>query len=285
MGLACNLLTALGGRPDILALAPSYPARLPKDVHAGLEVAIAPLSKDVLLTKFMAIEEPTRMFAEDPDFVPSHTTLIGQFYDDLAAQLPSNATAYSTRDQVDLSNWFDGRPHIITGSEDAKAAIDLIKRQGRTSGTLRAGEPAHRARPLLPVRRDLPRSPSDAYRPFTYTGADIARCLPSARCGPRRPTCRRERPRHRLQRRVPAAPERLGHRWGHRPRGVPDVQAPRRGAARGRLRSGVPGGRRDAGSTGTRRSRRASGTGASSTSSTRPSAQCPSTGTAPSGGD
>ena len=63
MGLACNLLTALGGRPDILALAPSYPARLPKDVHAGLEVALAPLSKDVLLTKFMAIEEPTRMFA------------------------------------------------------------------------------------------------------------------------------------------------------------------------------------------------------------------------------
>jgi hypothetical protein len=130
MGLACNLLTALGGRPDILALAPSYPARLPKDVHAGLEVALAPLSKDVLLTKFMAIEEPTRMFAEDPDFVPSHTTLIGQFYDDLAAQLPSDATAYSSRNQVDLSNWFDGQPHIITGSEDAKAAIDLIKRQG-----------------------------------------------------------------------------------------------------------------------------------------------------------
>jgi hypothetical protein len=129
MGIACNLLTALGGRPDILALAPSYPARLPKDVHKGLEVALAPLSKDVLLKTFMAIEEPTDLLVEDPDFVPSHTTLIGQFYDEMLAQLPSDSSAYSTTNQVDLSGWF-GAPFTITSLEEATSAIDLIKRQG-----------------------------------------------------------------------------------------------------------------------------------------------------------
>jgi len=83
MGISCNLLASIGGRPDILRAVSKYPTHLPQHVHKGLRVALAPLSRELLLETFMAIEEPTVHLVEDPDFVSSGATLIGQFYDEL----------------------------------------------------------------------------------------------------------------------------------------------------------------------------------------------------------
>jgi len=52
MGIACNLLAAIGGQPRIVQVAPSYPTRLPKDIHQGLAVALEPLSRELLLNTF-----------------------------------------------------------------------------------------------------------------------------------------------------------------------------------------------------------------------------------------
>ena len=60
MGIACNLLNAIGGsvridQPDVV---PIYPGPLPGNVHPGLVVGLEPLSKDLIAKVFMKIEEP-----------------------------------------------------------------------------------------------------------------------------------------------------------------------------------------------------------------------------------
>ena len=56
MGIACNLLASIGGQPVILQRAPRYPTVLPKDIHKGLSVALAPLTRELVLKTFMAID-------------------------------------------------------------------------------------------------------------------------------------------------------------------------------------------------------------------------------------
>src|SRR5262245_28747598 len=53
MGIACNLLAAIGGQPMILQRAPRYPTRLPKDIHTGLKVGLAPLTRELVRKTFM----------------------------------------------------------------------------------------------------------------------------------------------------------------------------------------------------------------------------------------
>src|SRR5262245_18484036 len=96
MGIASNLLVAIGGKPKILEAAPTYPTQLPKDVHKGLTVDLQPLSTKLLLNAFMAIEEPTASVVDDPDFTPSHTTLIGDFYKTVQEGFDALSPALST---------------------------------------------------------------------------------------------------------------------------------------------------------------------------------------------
>jgi Ferritin-like len=132
MGIACNLLASIGGQPRIVQVAPTYPAELPKDIHQGLLVGLEPLSRELLLRTFMAIEEPSVLFVEDPEFVASGSTLIGEFYDQIQQRLDSPATSFSTARQVDLQRVFfmAERSFIIESLDDVRAAVDLIKRQG-----------------------------------------------------------------------------------------------------------------------------------------------------------
>lgn len=81
MGIACNLLGSIGGQPRIMRTAPRYPTHLPKHIHKGLQVGLEPFSRDLLLRTFMAIEEPATHVVNDPESVPSHSMLIGEFYD------------------------------------------------------------------------------------------------------------------------------------------------------------------------------------------------------------
>ncbi len=143
MGIACNLLAAVGGHPDIVGSASVYPTQLPTHIHKGLVVDLAPLSPTVLLHTFMAIEEPSAHLVDDPDFTPSGATLIGQFYDDLYTALAAASPTFSTAGQVDLQPHFPGAPPLVAGLDDARAAIDLIKRQGEGTAATPFEDPAH----------------------------------------------------------------------------------------------------------------------------------------------
>ncbi len=84
MGLACNLLTTLGGTPVIAdpRIVPNYPCELPGEVHVGLLIPLRRISKELVRRKFMAIEEPS-----DTDvrwFRGRAYKTIGAFYDAVA---------------------------------------------------------------------------------------------------------------------------------------------------------------------------------------------------------
>lgn len=182
MGIACNLLAAIGAQPRIVERAPVYPARLPTHVHNGLVVNLAPLSRGVLLDTFMVIEEPTTTIVQDDDFQPTGALLIGQFYDGVYDVLEAAAPTFSTAGQLDLSfgGPFTG-PFVIANLDQANDAIELIKRQGEGTGSVPFEDRAHpdelahfyQFGEIYHGRR-LTHVP-----PFEYTGADLT--LPGVR--------------------------------------------------------------------------------------------------------
>jgi rubrerythrin len=58
MGLACNMLTTIGGTPQISTSVPTYPGPLPGGVSPDLTVYLAGLSIDYLQNVYMQIEYP-----------------------------------------------------------------------------------------------------------------------------------------------------------------------------------------------------------------------------------
>lgn len=74
MGLVCNMLTAIGGTPTIVA--PTYPGHLPGGVLPDLDVYLSGLSTETL-DMYIAIEEPEHPLA----LVSTDAPTIGMFYD------------------------------------------------------------------------------------------------------------------------------------------------------------------------------------------------------------
>src|SRR5215471_15487574 len=60
MTIACNLLNAIGGRPDIdkPGFIPLYPGKLPLAIDDGLIVGLRKASRSLIYDTFMRIEEP-----------------------------------------------------------------------------------------------------------------------------------------------------------------------------------------------------------------------------------
>src|SRR4051794_27182039 len=142
MGLACNMLTALGGTPTITA--PDYPRTgLPGGVLPDLPVALAGLSESQL-DLYMAIEQP-----EPPATAADETFgTIGQFYDAIAAAFQRLQPPISTDGQVSFSvsvpdpnHPEDPAPPTISESQpitdlaSVQKAIQLIKDQGEGTST------------------------------------------------------------------------------------------------------------------------------------------------------
>lgn len=67
MALACNLLNAVGGAPEVAkpAFVPRYPGHLPGGIRPDLTVTLRRCSKDQIRDVFMAIEEPEQLLAVD----------------------------------------------------------------------------------------------------------------------------------------------------------------------------------------------------------------------------
>jgi hypothetical protein len=132
MGLACNMLSALGRDPEIASavVVPIYPGPLPGGIHPGLCVTPTRLS-DASLQKFMVIEYPENgPIALFWSAGQTYAT-IGEFYTDVR-------TAFDNP-KVKLPDPFDTKKQlvsdqagltIIQNKKEAQAAIDLITHQG-----------------------------------------------------------------------------------------------------------------------------------------------------------
>jgi hypothetical protein len=144
MGLACNLLTTIGGTPVLASpdVVPKYPGPLPGGVRPELKhVALTRLTKEVVRDVFMEIEYPQHgpiAFALGETY-----PTIGAFYDAVLAAFEQPSVHITGERQ--LKNASVGLKEIKS-LDDVKAAIGKIKVQGE--GTTQspeeaAGELAH----------------------------------------------------------------------------------------------------------------------------------------------
>ncbi|WP_328304519.1 ferritin-like domain-containing protein [Actinomycetospora sp. NBC_00405] len=141
MATACNLPTAIGGTPAINTIdaVPKYPGPLPGEVHPGLVVPLAGLSRDLIWNVFMEIELPFSgpvLFAEGMAF-----PTIGAFYETIARayeQLPPDAITGERQIEVGAGT---GAAFTIADRLDAKQAISRIKEQGEGSSNSPLGDP------------------------------------------------------------------------------------------------------------------------------------------------
>jgi len=137
MCLACNILNALGGSPQLVP--PVYPGPLPGDIGPPggqpLIIHLLRLSEEAM-KQGMNIEEPEKPI----DFpvktllaaAPPTTVTIGEFYhalDELLSTLPASAWI-PDRSQIDDSQFFAGQLFKINNYKDAHDAIMDIVSEG-----------------------------------------------------------------------------------------------------------------------------------------------------------
>ena len=145
MTIAANTLNAIGGAPEINTsdFIPGYPGTLPMNIHAGFKVGLAPLSRDLISTVFMVIEEP-----EDPLHFPVHPlaleatagfATIGDFYRAISDKITELGDGIFTGDparQVSGVPWFDASELFpIRSRDDAVKALGIIVEQGEGTKT------------------------------------------------------------------------------------------------------------------------------------------------------
>jgi hypothetical protein len=123
MGLAANVLVAIGGSPAIDT--PAYPGPLPCGVATELTVPLAPFSIELVKSVFMAIEEP-----EDSSAGAAAGPTIGRLYaairDGLAEQ---GASIFSGDPKLQVTSGFP-RVDAVVDLDGAVAAIDAIVDKG-----------------------------------------------------------------------------------------------------------------------------------------------------------
>ncbi|WP_434632508.1 ferritin-like domain-containing protein [Chromobacterium sp. CV08] len=153
MTLAANILIALGGNPDIVAIGKSlsYPGPLPAKIDNDLQVTLAALSRPQLKNVLMAIERPAtgegeilpgETVPEPTPEKPGEFASIGKFYQAVlaalavAAELDPELFAHPRQQQqVDIGKWF---PPVRTAPangyivdlKSAAQAIETIVLQG-----------------------------------------------------------------------------------------------------------------------------------------------------------
>ncbi len=183
MALACNILNAIGGAPEIdkPGFIPTYPGHLPGAVEESLIVPLSPLTQDLVLKVFMVIEEPELPF-NFPGVAPAPLGLtIGKFYGAIAEHLELADPGIFIADhskQVTL-----GKDVVaVTDLPSALAAIDKIVEQGEGTSQLPTdpeGEIAHyyrfaeihHERQLIVNAAAPPNAPPDER--FIFAGAPI----------------------------------------------------------------------------------------------------------------
>ncbi|MFJ8629461.1 ferritin-like protein [Streptomyces sp. NPDC093568] len=143
LGIVCNLLVAVGGRPQIKAAAPVYPGPLPGGVRAGVTVYLSGLTRPFVRDVMMAIEAPEEPLARSAQSSPT----VGEFYDGMLRAFRTVRPDLSVRGQVTQHIDTDElRP--VRDLDDVEHAIEIIREQGEgTAGspidTFSDDRPAH----------------------------------------------------------------------------------------------------------------------------------------------
>lgn len=171
MGQAANILTGIGGTPEINVDVPVYPGPLPGDVRPWITVDIQGLTLDWLDNVAMQIEYPEggplKLFRGQ--YYPT----IGAFYTAIQSAIKDLKPAFDTTKQLSLPVGGD-EVKVISTPEEAILAIELIKEQGEgTSSSPDAGSTlAH-----YYVFAEIYHGNTLVYDPITktvsYTGAPI----------------------------------------------------------------------------------------------------------------
>ena len=125
LGVVCNLLVAVGGRPRIKRAAPTYPGPLPGGVRAGVNVYLSGLTKAFVHDVMMAIEAPEAPLARSADGSPT----IGAFYDDLLKAFHSTAPKLTAQGQLSAHVTTDVLKPVKT-LDDVERSIGIIREQG-----------------------------------------------------------------------------------------------------------------------------------------------------------
>ncbi|WP_053803636.1 ferritin-like domain-containing protein [Streptomyces rimosus] len=140
LGLACNLLVAAGGKPQLtgsiagVPVTPRYPTALPGGVQPGLVVPLQGVSATVedpedVLRVFMDIEEPEHKLTPH-----AQGATIGQFYARIAKELPRIAEAEGFGGGYQYTEAIGGDVlAAVESAADGVAAIQLICEQGEGS--------------------------------------------------------------------------------------------------------------------------------------------------------
>lgn len=144
MGLVCNMLSAIGGKPQIIAAAAPYPGPLPGGVRPQLTVYLAGLTKTYVREVFMEIEMPEAPLALALEEGPP---TIGAFYDALSEAFRQVQPAISMNNQLSRRIGTNNL-EPIRDLADVEDSINLIKEQGEGTSTSpdapqAAGEFAH----------------------------------------------------------------------------------------------------------------------------------------------
>ncbi len=155
-GFACNMLTAIGGTPEIAgtAFVPTYPGPLPGGVHPGLVVDLLPMGP-LALQEFLQIEYPDNGSVATPPPAPPpapEPPTIGEFYATISAGFntvfPSGTFPNPPGPQV-TANINGDSLTAIANVADAQKAISEITEQGEGTsvspdeGTFDPSELAH----------------------------------------------------------------------------------------------------------------------------------------------
>jgi ferritin-like protein len=187
MLLACNILTAIGGHPQIDAsgFVPTYPTALPGALADGLIVPLKAFSRELAQAVFMEIEEPETPLHFAALAAPTRT--IGQFYAKINEQLRTLGDGIFTGDpahQVTVLDFgLDDADMKITKVDSASNAIDRIVRQGEgttDSPTFDGAQLAHyyRFEELVRGRKLIPNPAAGADAPpqerYVFRGPVIA---------------------------------------------------------------------------------------------------------------
>ncbi|MDH6130794.1 hypothetical protein P3T37_000161 [Kitasatospora sp. MAA4] len=142
MGLACNLLVAVGGQPRITGAVPSYPGPLPGGVRSDLTVYLSGLTKEYVHEVLMGIEAPEVPLTRDGG-PPS----IGAFYGAILSAFHDVRPDLSVRGQLERRIGPNSLS-VVTSLDDVERSIETVREQGEgTSASpdapFAADAPAH----------------------------------------------------------------------------------------------------------------------------------------------
>ncbi|MET8542586.1 ferritin-like protein [Kitasatospora sp. NPDC004799] len=131
MGMVCNMLSAIGGTPHVLAAAPTYPGKLPGNVRPTVDVYLQGLTQAYVREVFMEIEMP-----ENP-LAPLHEewVTIGKFYDALRDAFDNVRPPVGEGHQMEAQI---GRNRLekFDSVDGITQAIEVIKEQGEGTSHL-----------------------------------------------------------------------------------------------------------------------------------------------------